>query len=167
MARKWAAIGTQLWIGDTGSPELFNKVASLGDISGPKKKRDTIDTTTHDVDTTDGGYKTFITSLKDGQEFTAVCFLDPNEATHNSSPTVVGTFAGGLDYLFDKGDVRDMYVVHPVSPASRIQLKAAVIGLDFEAKVKDALMFNATFKVSGKPTLQFGLTNGNPNIVFP
>jgi len=167
MARKWAALGTQLWIGDAGSPEAFFKVASLGDISGPKKKRLTIDTTTHDVDTTDGGYMTFITSLKDGQEFTAVAFLDPNEVTHNSTATQAGVHSGGLDYLFDKGDVRNMYIVHPVSPASRIQVNAAVIGLDFEAKIKDALMFNATFKVSGKPTLQFGLSSGDPNIIFP
>lgn len=164
MAKKYAAIGSELWIGDAGSPEQFFKVASVGDISGPKKKRDTIESTTHDTDTEDGGYKDYITSLKDGQDTTFPIWLDPNEASHNSTPTQAGVTSGGLDYLFEVGDTRNMFLAYPVSPAARVQFKGIVTGLELDAKVGGGLMGNTTVKVTGKTSLLFGLLHKNPNL---
>lgn len=165
MARKWAAIGTQLWVGDGASPETFFKVASIQDLTGPKKKRDTIDTTTHDSDATQGGYKEFIGSLKDGGEVSLPLFLDPNETSQNNTATVAGVSAGGLNYLFETGDVRHMYIVYPVSPAARIPFSGLITGVDYDSKVAGALMASATIKVSGKPGFETGLTSGMQGLV--
>ena len=162
-AKKYPAIGTKLWIGDAGSPETFFSVASCGDFTGPKKKRDLLDATTHDTDTTDGGYKEFITSLKDGQETTFPIWLDPNEATHNNTPAAVGSHCGGLDYLFETGARRNMYLAYPVSPAAMVQFAGIVTGLELDAKVAGGLMGNVTVKVTGRTTLLHDLTTSNPN----
>lgn len=156
MAKKYAAIGTQWWISDGGSPEAFFKVANCGDIGGPKVKVDTIDTTTQDTEEDEGGYKEFISSLKDGQELTVVVFLDPNDSTLNEAPTVAGVNAGGLKYLAESREKRNMNLVYPVSPKVRVRFKGIVTGFEYDSKVTGALMANATVKVSGKPTMEAG-----------
>jgi hypothetical protein len=153
-AVKYAAIGMQLWISDGGaSPETYFKVASVADIVGPKAKADTIDSTTHD--TTDG-YRDFIASLKDGQEVTFPVWLDPNEATHNETATVVGTNAGGLKYLFEQRVKRNMKLVMPVSPVARVRFTALVTGYEFDFKVAGGIMANIVLKVNKEPVLEAG-----------
>ena len=164
MANKYAALGTELWIGDGGSPELYTKVASVGDVTGPQKKRDIIESTTHDTDTTDGGFKEYVASLKDGQTTSFPIWLDPNEASHNSSPTVVGSFSGGLDYLFESGAVRNMILAYPVSPAARVAFKGLVTDIGLDAKVAGGLMGNCSIKVTGKTQILNGLLHKNPNL---
>lgn len=161
-AVKYAAIGTELWIGDGASPETFFKYASIGDIMGPKMKADTIDVTTHD---STGGYKEYIPSLKDAQEITFPIKLDPNLSDHNETATVAGVNAGGLKYLFEARVRRNMSLVYPTSPTARFDLSGQVIGYEPDAKVTGDLAGNIVVKVSGKPTLRSGLATGNRNSI--
>lgn len=156
----YAAIGTQLWVGDGGTLELFFQVAHIQDVSGPKMKRDTIDVTTHDSQVNAGGYKEFIGSLKDGQEVTFPLVFDPNSANHNETATVVGTTAGGLKYLFETNVKRNMRIQLPTSPTTRLRFVGQVTEFDTDLKVAGAVMANCTIKVSGKPTLEVGTGSG-------
>jgi hypothetical protein len=161
----FAALGTQVWIGDGGSPtETYFKVGRVQDVSGPKDKTDIIDVTTHDSATVNGGdgYKEFIASLQDGQQITFPLVLDPNESTHNETATVVGTNAGGLKYLKNLRVRRNMRLVMPmVSPMCRVRLVGIVVGFELDFKVTGALMASVTIQVSGKPTMEQGGANSN------
>jgi hypothetical protein len=159
----YAALGTQIWVGDGGSPDTFFKVARVQDIQGPKVKTDLIDVTTHDAALVDGGdgYKQYIGSLKDGQQITFPVVLDPNDITQNETATVVGTNAGGLKYLCEQNAIRNCRIAFPqVSPTCRIRLKMLFTGFDFEAKVTGSVMATLTAQCIGKPTLEVGSGSG-------
>ncbi len=158
MANKQASIGTELWIGDAGSPETFFLVPSVGDIAGPKKSVATIDVTTQD---SPQGYDEFISSLKSGGEVTFPIQLDPNAIEHNNTATVVGTNAGGLHYLLEQRVKRHMRVAIPTSPATRFSFLGLVTGIAGDFKVKGSTMSSVIVKVSGPPTLEAGV--GGPS----
>lgn len=153
----YAAIGTQLWVGDGNSIETFFQVARIQDVTGPKMKRDTIDVTTHD---SSSGYKDFIGSLKDGQEVSFPFILDPNYAGHNETATSIGVSSGGLKYLFETNVKRNMRLAMPSSPTTRVRFVGQVTGFDQDLKVTGAIMGTCTIKVSGKPTLEVGTGSG-------
>ena len=154
-----AAIGTQLWIGDDESPEYFTRVGRIGDVSGPNVTADTIETTTHDTEDLEGGYKEFITSLKDGGEVTFPIMFDPTSEEHNESATDPGVAAGGLKYLIESREKRNMRLVLPSSPKYRLSFKGVLTQWGGDFKVQGAMMANITIKVSGRPVLEVGIGN--------
>lgn len=156
-----AAIGMQLWVGDGESPETFLRIGRIGDVSGPNRQTDTFETTTHDTEELEDGYKEFEASLKDGGQFTFPIMFDPLSEHHNDSATVPGTEPGGLMYLQDSREKRNMRFALPTSPATRFAFKALVTGIDGDFKVGGAMGANVTLKVSGKPTLQLGTGSGS------
>lgn len=154
LTKKTAALGVQLWIGDGGSAEQMFQYGGLKDVAGPKVKKTTIDVTTHD---STGGYNEFIASLKDGQEVTFPIELDPTSNQHDETPTVVGVNAGGLKYLLEEvNNPRNMKLVLPTSPTTKISFGGLVTGYEPDLKVLGSIMANITIKVSGKPTLAVG-----------
>jgi len=157
----YAALGTQLWISDGGSPETFFRVARVGDLTGPQSKAETIDGTTHESALQDAPYREFVSSLLDGGEVTFPIMLDPAELSQAEAPTIVGTQAGGLKYLLEKGYRRNHRIVFPfTSPVARIRYVGLVTGFVPDMKVVGMLMSSITIKVSGKPTLEAGTAQG-------
>jgi hypothetical protein len=154
---KIAAQGTFLYVGDGGSPEQFFKMAQLQDINLPKIKADTLDVTTQD-DT--DHYYDYISTLLDSGEATFPIVFDPNEATHNETPTVEGTTPGGFKYLLDQRAKRNMRFAFPSTPACRMRFQAIVTNFGGDAKVKGALMANITLKCTKKTTLEVGTGTG-------
>ena len=63
MTLAFAGVGSQFKLGDGASPEVFTKAAEITKISGPEVSAAEIDVTS--LDST-GGYKEYITGLKDG-----------------------------------------------------------------------------------------------------
>jgi len=160
MSKAYAAIGTQLWIGDGGSPEMFFRVARIGDVAGPKSKVDTIDVTTHESALQAAPYKEYIASLMDGQEVTFPLVWDPGDDTHSETATSVGTNAGGLKYLMEQRAIRNMRLAYPTSPATRTRFVGFVTGYEPDLKVTGHMAANVTIKVTGKPTLEAGTGPG-------
>lgn len=159
----FAALGTQIWIGDGASPDTFFRVARVQDVSGPDVKTDTIDTTTHDDAIVNGGdnNKQFIASLQDSQTVTFPIMFDPNEITHAMAPTVQGTTCGGLAYLQNTRAKRNTRIALPmVSPAARIRMKTLVTGYKYDMKMTGALMNSVTLKVSGAAIMEAGTGSG-------
>lgn len=128
-----AAIGTALKIGTTA-------VAGLTSIGGLELSADTIDVTTLDV--TDG-YRTFIQGLKDAGEVSISGFFDAGDTTGQQA----------LLTALDAGTETAMTIVFPTTIGYTWTFNAIVTGFSTGAELEDAVTFEATLKVSGKPTL--------------
>ena len=67
-------VGTILERGDGASPEVFTAIAKIVSISGPEESKDELDDTTLD---SAGGYKEFVSGLKDGGSMTLALNYNP------------------------------------------------------------------------------------------
>ena len=109
-------------------------IAQLTSIAGLEISADTIESTTLDAV---GGYRTFVGGLKDGGEVSVSGFFD---ATHSTILTDL-----------DAGTAAS-YSIEFVG-GSKWTFSAVVTGFSTGAEMEDLVSFEATFKVSGKPTL--------------
>lgn len=126
--------GTTLEI---GSPAIA--VARLSNIGSPKQSREAIDVTTLD---SEGGYREYIDGYRDGGEFTVsgyFIFSDPGQKAIISA--------------FEAEGVQHFCIKFPPSVGAKWEFDAVVTGYEITSEVGNAIGFNATFKVSGKPVL--------------
>lgn len=126
-----ASMGTKLKKGVTA-------IAELTSIGGLELSADTIETTT--LDNADG-YRTFTQGLKDAGEVSLSGFFDPTDHQGLLTDFEAGTstaysieFPGGAKWAFN----------------------AIVTGYSTGAEMEDNVSFEATLKVTGKPTLTTG-----------
>lgn len=125
-----ASVGTKLKKGTT-------EIAELTSIGGLELSAETIDTTT--LDST-GGYRTFINGFKDGGEVSISGFFNP-------------TSHKGLYDDFEAGTVSTYTIEFPAGINAKWEFSAVVTAYSTSAELEDAIAFEATLKVSGKPTL--------------
>lgn len=130
-----AALGTKLKIG-------ANSIATLTSIGGLELSADTIDVTTLDSD----GYREFIQGLKDAGEVAISGFFNPADTNGQKA----------LYDNFDSGALTAFSIVFPSNMGAEWGFNAIVTGFSTGAEMEDAVTFEASLKVSGKPTL--GLT---------
>lgn len=131
-----AGLGVKMTFGDT-------PVAELSSVGGIAITTETIDVSNHD---TEGGYREFITSLKDGGEF-----------------TVEGNFVGGdegqmaIYNAAQNNTLEDVEITFPTSGTETTGAKwqctclvtsCTPVG---DATIDSQLTFSATLKISGKP----------------
>ncbi|WNF31637.1 phage tail tube protein [Aeribacillus composti] len=124
------AIGTKLKKGTTVIGELTS-------IGGLELSADTLDTTTLD---SDGGYRTFVTGFKDAGEVSISGYFNPQ---HHK----------GLYDDFEAGTEQQYTIEFPPKIGAKWEFKAVVTGYSTGAELEDLISFEATLKVSGKPTL--------------
>ena len=134
---KSASVGTKL---------LVNKkvVGALKSINGIEISADTIDVT--DLANKDG-YREKLPGFKDAGEVAGSGFLDGEDAGQQECYT-----------LLESGDVVDCEIQFPEKIGKSWTFKAGVVGFTTSAEVEDAVAFEITLAVSGKPTL--GATAG-------
>lgn len=132
MSEVTRALGTILKIGT-------KKVAGLTSIGGLELSADTIDTTTLD---SDGGYREFIGGFKDAGEVGVSGFFLPKDGGQ-----------AAVYAAFESGEVQECEIVFPPSMGASWQFSAVVTGISTGAELEDAVSFEGTLKVSGKPTL--------------
>jgi predicted secreted protein len=127
------AIGTKLKKGTT-------VIAELTSISGVELSADTIETTA--LDTADG-YRTFAQGLKDGGEVSISGYFNP------------GTGTGQQDLLtaFENGTADTYTIDFPPAIGYNWTFQGIVTKFATNAELEDLISFEATFKVTGKPTL--------------
>lgn len=116
------------------------KVAGLTSIGGLDLSADTIDVTTLD---SDGGYKEFIGGFKDAGEVSISGYFD------------LSTGSGQKDLYdaFEAGDTKDFSIEFPAAMKAKWTFKGVVTGFKTDVSLEDPVNFEATIKVSGKPTL--------------
>lgn len=116
------------------------KVAGLTSIGGLDLSADTIDVTTLD---SDGGYKEFIGGFKDGGEVSLSGYFD----------LTTGSGQKDLYDAFESGEVKDYSIEFPAAMKAKWTFKGVVTGFKTDVGLEDPVNFEATIKVSGKPTL--------------
>lgn len=90
-----AAEGTLLQIGNLASPEGWQSVSNVSDITGPSMAATEVDITSHTSTTVPWRQK--IVTLLDIGTVVAKIFWNPGDTTQNNAPS---TFVGGLMYIF-------------------------------------------------------------------
>jgi predicted secreted protein len=134
MAGATRALGTKLKKGE-------QTIGGLTSIGGIEITADTMDVTTLD---SDGGYREFIGSFKDGGEVAIEGFFEPD--------TTSGQVA--LQDSLDAGTPEDYKITFPTTPVAEWSFKGVVTGFKVgDVDVDGTIGFGATIKVSGKPVL--------------
>lgn len=133
MAGVGAAFGTKLKIATA-------EVAALTSIGGLELSADTIETTA--LDSTDG-YRTFVGGLKDGGEISLSGFFDGADADGQQA----------LLTAFNSGASTAMTIVFPTTVGFTWTFNGIVTGFATGAELEDAVAFEASIKVTGKPAL--------------
>lgn len=129
---KIAAKGTTFKIGSQA-------VGSLSSIGGVAVSADTIDVTT--IDNKDG-YKEFLGGFKDGGEVSLSGYFDYSDVGQKALYTA-----------FESGAVSECEIVFPTGAACKWEFDGVVTAYETGAELEDAVSFDCTIKVSGKPTL--------------
>lgn len=131
------SLGTVLKIGKSASAV---KVGGLTEIGGIELSADTLDTTTLD---SDGGYREFVGGFKDAGEVSLSGYLDIAEANGQKK----------MYDAFEAGTVEEFAIEFPESVKAKWNFNGVVTGFSTGASLEDLISFEATIKVSGKPTL--------------
>lgn len=134
------AFGTQ-FKRDSDGAGTFATIANVSDLSGPEREREAIEVTAHD---SADQYREFVKGLKDGGEVSLTLNYDPGQSTH-----------GDLDADFEEKDLRDyQLVILPGDDDEHTwEFSALITSLGDAFPVDDRMEREATFKISGKPTL--------------
>jgi predicted secreted protein len=132
--------GTLFQRGNGAGPEVFTTIASVTNISGPSRSRETIDVTAHD---SPEQWMEFIGGLKDGGEVSLDINYDPGQVSHD------------LDDDFDDSAPRNYRIV--ILPDTEDEhtwsIAGVMTGLEDEFPYDDKMARTLTIKVSGKPLL--------------
>ncbi|MNE66588.1 Phage major tail protein 2 [compost metagenome] len=131
------ALGTKLKIGPTASIVAIGQLTS---ISSPSMSQETIDVTTLD---SDGGYRDFIGGFKDGGEVSASGFFDPQDEGQSA-----------VYAALEDSTEEDFIIEFPAAMKAKWVFKGVVTAYTTSAELEDAISFEITIKVSGKPVLE-------------
>lgn len=132
------ALGTSILIN-------ANAIAGLTSIDGASLSAETLDTTTL---TSDGGYREFTGGFKDGGEVSISGYFEPGDT--DGQVAVYDAFEAGLAIPFS--------IIYP--QGASWNFNGVVTGFNTSADLEDLIVFEATIKVSGKPTLNFAASTG-------
>ena len=136
------SLGTTLNIGtDTAAV----KVGGLTEIDGIELTADTQDATTLD---SEDGYREFTGGFKDAGEVSVSGYLDINETNGQKK----------MYDAFESGNTEDFSINFPPKVKAKWVFKGVVTKFKTGAQLEDLISFEASIKVSGKPTLS--LTTG-------
>lgn len=114
-------------------------VGALKSIGGIEVSAETIDVT--DMSNT-SGYREFLAGFKDAGEVSFSGFLDGDDEGQDECYA-----------LLNSGEVVDCSIVFPAKIGKTWTFKACVTKFTTSAELEDAVTFEGTLKVSGKPVL--------------
>lgn len=144
MAKKYAAVGTKLEIGDGATPtENFSQIAEVKDISGPAFVVDTVETTSH---SSPSAAKEFVATLLDGGDVTFTINYDPAEATQKNA-------ANGLIANMVAKTLKNWKLILTDSANSAIAFAAYIVEFSPDMMVKGNLTAKLKLRVTGLVTL--------------
>lgn len=116
------------------------KVGGLNSINGISITAETLDVTDFD---NESGYRDKLPGFKEVDDMTASGFLDGDDSGQDKCGT-----------LLDSGDVVDCEIRFPPKIGKSWYFKASVVGFVTGADISDAITFETTLAVSGKPSLE-------------
>jgi predicted secreted protein len=136
MGKATRALGTKISKGTTTPVEI----GGLTNIGGIEITAETMDVTTLE---SEGGYREFIQTFKDGGEVPLEGLFDPESEGQLAMQTSL-----------DSGAVEDYKITFPTTPKAEWAFKGMVTAFKVgDAELDGAIAFGTTIKVSGKPVL--------------
>ncbi len=134
------SIGTKLLIN-------ANEVMGLTSIGGLSLTAETMDKTTL---SSTGAYREFMGGFKDGGEVPVSGYFEPSDTNGQNA----------LYNAFESGATTPFQIVFPATMGASWVFNGVVTGFSTSADLEDIIGFEATIKVSGKPTLGFTVSAG-------
>lgn len=135
----YLGLGIELRIGDGADPEVFTEIPGCGNFGGPGDTRDTVDVTSH---SSTGGYREFITGLRDGGEVSCDInwlFDDPAQLA--------------LETAKASDDAGNFQMYFPMATANNLLSFAGLVtGLEWDGPIDDAVKRSLTVKITGPIT---------------
>jgi hypothetical protein len=128
-------------------------IGVLTEVESPEKSQDSIETTTLD---TSNFYKTFIGGLLEGGEVNVKGYFDVSDT---------GQLA--LNTALEARTVDSYTLTHPTATGTSITFSALVLKFKIgPCNLNDAITFESTLKISGKPTLNTTASTGMSALTF-
>lgn len=133
------AINTFLKLGDQGSPENFNTIANVGDITGPGLAAAVVDVTSH---SNPDPWRRKITTLLDAGQLSFKLYFIPGDTGHKQLLTV-----------FTGRELRDYQMEFPEAVSYPTWSFSAYISkFSITATVAGVIEASCTFDIVGPPT---------------
>lgn len=136
------ATGTQIKIGDGGSPETFTAIGQVRDISGPSFELGTEDASHHN-----STWREYVPTLLDAGEVSFEIAFDPSDTTHYSNA------AGSLYNALETRVKRNFQLVLPDAGGMEIAFSAYVTSFELKEPVEGLLTADVTLKLTGSVTI--------------
>lgn len=133
-------LGIELRIGDGAVSQTFTPIPGCGSFSGPGQTRDTIDTTSH---SSTGGYREYISGLRDGGEIT----FDINWLFGE-------TAQDALADSFDDNATVDWQMYFPMAVEDNLlEFAGFVTNLEWNGPIDAQVTRSCTIKITGPITV--------------
>ncbi len=150
------AIGTLLQIGNGQSPEIFNSIANIGDITGPTTQAAVVDVTSHT--SVSAPWRQKIPTLLDPGTVTVPIYIVPA----SGAPTGAGTFYGhsytaGIGRLLvnrglSPGVPYNMKIIYPDGLGTFDEFQAFVTKYTRDMKVAGVIQGSLELTLTGVPS---------------
>jgi len=137
--RATRSVGTKIKIG-------LNFIGDLSSIGSPSITQEELDVTTLD---SEGGYREFIGGFKDPGEVSISGFFVPSDLGQ-----------ADIYAALESGDVQDFEIIYPAKLGAAWSFQGIVTAFNVTSETEEAIGFEATIRVSGKPSLNFGASSG-------
>lgn len=126
------SVGTKLFVDGV-------KVGGVNSINGISISAETLDVTDFD---NESGFRDKLPGFKEVEDVTAGGFLDGDDNGQDKCAE-----------LLDNGEIVDCEIRFPPKIGKSWTFKASIVGFTTSAEISDAITFETTLAVSGKPTL--------------
>lgn len=143
--RATRSVGTKLKIG-------LNFIGDLSSIGSPSITQEELDVTTLD---SEGGYREFIPGFK-----------DPGEVPISGYFVISDLGQADLLAALESEELQDFEIIYPARLGASWSFQGFVSNLNITAETEDAITFEATLRVSGKPKLNRGASAGLSDLVL-
>lgn len=146
------AINTLFKIGNQGSPQTFNVIANVGDLTGPTMSGNVVDVTSH---STGNPWRQKIVTLLDNGDVTLPLFFIPSSSgSDGQSNTPFGhNGTNGLLAVFTARQLREYSITFPDAAATTWYMQGYITKFSMTAPVAGVLTSSTTFTMTTEPIL--------------
>lgn len=150
------AIGTLLQVGNGASPEIFNSIANIGDITGPSTSAAVVDVTSHT--STSAPWRQKIVTLLDAGTVSLPLYYVPSSGAASGPGTFEGhNFTSGLGRLFanrglSPGVPYNWKIIYPDGIPTTDEFQAWVSKFSQKAPVAGVLTADLEITITGIPS---------------
>lgn len=152
IAQAQPAINTLFKIANLGSPQTFNVIANVGDLTGPTMSGAVVDVTSH---SNLNPWRSKIVTLLDNGDITLPLYFIPSSSGSDGQASTPEGHNGtnGLLSVFTQRQLREYSVTFPDAAATTWYMQGYITKFSMTAKVAGVLEATVTFTFTSEPIL--------------